>query len=248
MIAITMRQMMLPALGSSSMIRGYDRWARDVRFLRYIASVNAFELFARGAVAGFAMSAPVGPVNVLCVSRTLTKSWFSGAVSGLGAASADTIYGSIAGFSITFVIQFLLKEQNQLRLYGGILLVVIGLLYCFKRPEALEASGKKESAHSDFVSSFVLDLTNPTAVLSFLALLAVLGLSEKRAAWLTLIMIGGIFAGSMAWWLLLVGITHRFRDKFNDRALFWMNRIAGVAIGGFGVVMIWLGASGKHPS
>jgi threonine/homoserine/homoserine lactone efflux protein len=204
--------------------------------------MNAIELFVRGIIAGVAISAPVGPVNVLCVSRTIAKGWRAGVVSGLGAAAADTFYGSIAGFSISIVIGFLIREQSKLRLFGGILLVLLGIWYYFKKPESLSKRGQDKADHSDFVTTFLLNLTNPTTVLSFLAVLAVLGLSEHRAAWLTLVMIGGIFAGSMAWWLLLTGVTNRFRERFDDRAMMWMNRIGGLAIGAFGVVMFVLGS------
>jgi|ERR1700722_10001096 threonine/homoserine/homoserine lactone efflux protein len=202
--------------------------------------MHAIELFLRGIAAGFAISAPVGPVNVLCVSRTIAKGWWAGIVSGFGAASADTLYGSIAGFSISIVIGFLLRQQSKLRLFGGILLVLLGIWYYFKRPAPLSES--KGADHSDFVTTFLLNLTNPTTVLSFLAVLAVLGLSEQRPAWLTLIMVGGIFIGSMGWWLILTGITNHFRERFNDRAMLWMNRIGGIAIGAFGVVMFILGS------
>jgi len=202
--------------------------------------MHAIQLLLRGIAAGFAISAPVGPVNVLCVSRTITKGWRAGIVSGLGAAAADTFYGSIAGFSINIVIGFLIREQSTLRLYGGILLVLLGFWYYFKRPASL--SNNKGADHSDFVTTFLLNLTNPTTVLSFLAVLAVLGLSEHRPAWLTLIMVAGIFGGSMGWWLILTGITNHFRERFNDRAMLWMNRIGGIAIGAFGVVMFLLGS------
>jgi threonine/homoserine/homoserine lactone efflux protein len=204
--------------------------------------MHAIELFLRGIAAGFAISAPVGPVNVLCVSRTITKGWWAGIVSGAGAAAADTFYGAIAGFSISIVISFLIREQSKLRLFGGILLVLLGIWYYRKRPDSLSKQGKGSADHSDLVTTFLLNLTNPTTVLSFLAILAVLGLSEHRAAWLTLVMVGGIFLGSMAWWLILTGITNHFRERFNDRAMLWMNRIGGVAIGAFGVVMFLLGS------
>jgi len=205
--------------------------------------MQGIELLLRGAAAGFAISAPVGPVNVLCASRTLTKGWLAGLISSLGAAAADTFYGAIAGFSISMVINFLIREQWRLRFYGGLLLILIGVWYFFRRPRPLAKDGEGEATHSDFVTTLLLNLTNPTTVLSFLAVLAVLGLSERRPPLLTLLMIGGIFAGSMIWWLILIGLIYKLRDKFNDRALFWMNRIGGMAIGAFGLIMILLGAS-----
>src|SRR3982074_89939 len=99
--------------------------------------VDALELLIRGLLAGLFIAAPVGPVNVLCISRTLKKGWAAGVVSGLGAATADSMYGCIAGFSITFVIQFLIREEFWIRLVGGILLVMIGVSYYFKQPQSL---------------------------------------------------------------------------------------------------------------
>ena len=81
---------------------------------------------------------------------------------------------------------------------------------------------------------------NPTTVLSFLAVLASLGLGREAAKWLTLLLVLGIFCGSMLWWIVLTAIVNRFRDRFNDRSMLWMNRIAGVAIGGFGVLAFLL--------
>jgi threonine/homoserine/homoserine lactone efflux protein len=207
--------------------------------------LEPIELLVRGAAAGIAISAPVGPVNVLVASRTLTKGKFSGLVSGLGAAAADTFYGAIAGFSISFIIHFLLKEESKLRFFGGLLLILIGIWYYHRRPRPLAKDSEDEAAHSDFVTTLLLNLTNPTTVLSFLAVLAVLGLSERRPAGLTMILIGGIFAGAMAWWLFLIVLTNSFRDKFDDRAVLKMNRLGGVAIGLFGLVMVILGISGK---
>jgi threonine/homoserine/homoserine lactone efflux protein len=207
--------------------------------------MESIELLLRGAAAGFAISAPVGPVNVLCASRTPTKGWYAGFVSSLGAAAADTFYGAIAGFSISIVIGFLIREESKLRFFGGILLILLGIWYYFRRPQSLSKDGEGEATHSDFVTTFLLNLTNPTTVLSFLAVLAVSRLSGSRPAPLTLVMIGGIFAGSMAWWLILIGMINYFRDKFNDRSMFWMNRIGGMAIAAFGTVMLVLGLSGK---
>ncbi len=199
-----------------------------------------YELPIRGIATGLIIAAPVGPVNVLCIQRTIGKSWKSGLVSGLGAAAADTIYGAIAGFSITLVIDFLLREQFWIRVLGGALLIVIGVMYYVRKPQTI-GRNKDESSHSDFVSTFLLTLTNPTTVLSFIAVLATLGMREQRAAGATLLLVGGIFCGSMMWWTLLTGVVNRLRREITRRTMLWMNRIAGLAIGGFGIVNIILG-------
>jgi threonine/homoserine/homoserine lactone efflux protein len=194
------------------------------------------ELLIGGLIVGLMIAVPVGPVNILCIHRTIQAGWRAGVISGLGAAAADMLYGGVAGFSITLVIQFLVREQFWIRFFGGILLVVIGIWYFFKRPQSLNAQKQdRGSAYSDMRAAFLLTLTNPTTVLSFLALLAALGMGDRRHWWLTVFLVGGIFCGSMVWWIVLSTIVNLFRDRFNDRILLWMNRFAGLAIGGFGI-------------
>jgi threonine/homoserine/homoserine lactone efflux protein len=200
-----------------------------------------YELLLRGAVAGLAISAPVGPVNVLCVSRTIAGGRRAGLISGLGAAAADTIYGAVAGFSISVIIGLLVRNEFWIRLVGGILLIAIGCRYYVKRPSPPKARSSNR-AHSDFATSFFLNLTNPTTILSFLAILAGLGMRHRREWWLTLLVIGGIFVGAMVWWGLLALLAGRYRERFSTRGMLWMNRIAGLAIGGFGLVMLILAA------
>jgi threonine/homoserine/homoserine lactone efflux protein len=203
------------------------------------------ELPIRGLAAGLIIAAPVGPVNVLCIRRTIEKGWRSGIVSGLGATLADTLYGAVAGFSITLVIQFLLREEFWIRLIGGIILVGIGVIYYFRSPGSLEGE-QEESANSDFVSALLLTLTNPTTVLSFLAVLATLGLGRHRPLWQTSLLVAGIFAGSMTWWTILISAVNLLRGKVTDRTMRWMNRVAGIAIGGFGLVNVLLSRGHRH--
>lgn len=202
--------------------------------------MDSLELLFKGVLAGFAISAPVGPVNVLCFSRTVSKGRMAGLISGLGAATADTIYGGMAGFSISFIIVFLLHEEFWIRLFGGMLLIAIGIRYYFKKPESLEDEKQKQATHSDYISALLLNLTNPTTVLSFLAVLAALGMGQHKSWWLKLLLVGGIFCGAMIWWIAVVLAGSHFRGRFDDRATLWMNRIAGLAIGAFGIVTLVL--------
>jgi threonine/homoserine/homoserine lactone efflux protein len=204
------------------------------------------ELLIGGIIAGLMIAMPVGPVNILCISRTIEAGWKSGVLSGLGAAAADMLYGGIAGFSITLVVQFVLREQFWIRFFGGILLVAIGISYFFKRPAPLSAQKHdRTSAYSDIRSTFLLTLTNPTTVLSFLALLAALGMGDQRRWWSTVFLVAGIFCGSMVWWIVLSGIVNHFRDRFSDRNLLLMNRLAGLAIGGFGIAAFVLSRTSR---
>ncbi|MGA2722722.1 MAG: LysE family translocator [Bryobacteraceae bacterium] len=200
----------------------------------------------RGLTAGLIIAAPVGPVNLLCIRRTLEKGWKSGLVSGLGAALADTLYGAIAGFGLSLVIQLLIREEFWIRTIGGVFLVGIGVVYYRKPARSLHAGDDDSSANSDFASAFVLNLTNPTTVLSYLAVLATLGLGRERPLWQTSLLVAGIFCGSMTWWTILVSTANRLRSKITDRTMRWMNHVAGIAIGVFGLVNVLLSRGHRH--
>lgn len=201
-----------------------------------------WEVLFKGLAAGLAISTSVGPVNVLCLSRTLTKGRKAGLISGFGAATADTIYGAIAGFSIQWVVGFLLREENWIRLFGGTLLIALGVYYYLRRPKGLRETREEKTTQSDWVSAFFLNLTNPTTVLSFMAVLTALGFAE-RSWWQGLTLVLGIFGGAMLWWTTLAAVVDHFRDQLSDGFTVWMNRVAGVAIGGFGVVTLALSHS-----
>ncbi len=203
-------------------------------------------LAIRGLAAGLMVAAPVGPVNLLCIRRTLAKGWKSGIVSGVGAALADTLYGAIAGFSISLVIQLLIREQFWIRIVGGILLMGIGVVYYCKPPQPLEAGEDNSPTNSDLVSAFLLNVTNPTTVLSFLAVLAALGVGGQRLLWQTTLLVAGIFCGSMIWWTILVSAANRLRSRVTDRAIRWMDHVAGIAIGGFGLLNVFLSWGSRH--
>ena len=208
--------------------------------------MNILELILRGVLVGLIITAPVGPVNVLCVHRTITRGWRSGMVSGFGSALADGIYATIAGFSISLVIDFLMKEIFWIRLFGGIVLILLGIWYYFRPLKKEDNSQKRDKDAEDTASTFFLTLTNPTTVLSFLAVLAATGLGHSRAWYLTLLMVAAIFSGAMLWWFVLTGIADHFRDRFTDRSMVLMNRIGGIAIGIFGVIMLFLSRTRAH--
>ena len=196
-------------------------------------------LLLRGMACGLMIAAPVGPVNVICVQRTIARGWKAGLVSGFGSATADLLYGAVAAYSVSFVIAFLVREEFWIRLFGGIILIAIAAWYLSTKPQPMEQQ-EKESGHSDFVSTFLLTLTNPTTVLSYMAVLAVLRLAEPRNGLLTLFVVEGIFAGAMLWWLTIASVVNLIRDRFTDRTLFWVHRAGGIAIGLFGIITLVL--------
>jgi threonine/homoserine/homoserine lactone efflux protein len=190
----------------------------------------------KGFVIGFSIAAPVGPIGVLCIRRTLADGRASGLISGLGAATADAIYGCIAGFGLTFISNVLVSQQIWLRLVGGIFLCYLGLKTLFAKPAEEAAIAKGKGFVGAYVSTFFLTLTNPMTILSFVAIFAGLGLANTSGDYGAAgILVLGVFMGSALWWLLLSGGVGLFRGKFAPRGLQWVNRISGVIITGFGL-------------
>ena len=206
-------------------------------------------VFVKGLIAGFLIAAPVGPINVMCVRRTIVHGRLVGLISGLGAAAADTFFGAIAAFGLTFIHDFLMREKVWFGIGGAALLVVIGVRILLTKPpqEKKDDDEEKDPASllGDFTSTGFLTLTNPVTVLSFLAVFSAFGVqSEERslaASWMLLL---GVFLGSSLWWMLLTVTVGLFRDKFNRQGLRWANRIAGVMILAFAAVVLWKGATG----
>jgi threonine/homoserine/homoserine lactone efflux protein len=190
----------------------------------------------KGLAIGFSIAAPVGPIGVLCIRRTLTDGRASGLVSGLGAATADAIYGCIAGFGLAFISNFLVSQQVWLRLIGGVFLCYLGLKTLLAKPAEGVALGKGGSLLGAYASTFFLTLTNPMTIISFAAIFAGLGLAGTSGDYVSAgVLVTGVFTGSAMWWLILSGGVGIFREKFNSPGLRWVNRISGAAITGFGL-------------
>lgn len=193
----------------------------------------------KGFIVGFIIAAPVGPIGMLCIQRTLTKGQIYGLVTGLGAATADAFYGSIAGFGITFIANFLVSQQVLLRLLGGIFLCYLGVRTILSKTGEQRVLAEGKGLFSAYLSTFFLTVTNPLTILSFAAAFARLGTGMQSgdyvsATGLTL----GVFLGSATWWYFLSGSVNLFRLKFKFSGLQWVNRISGVIITGFGISVL----------
>ena len=190
----------------------------------------------KGGLIGFSIAAPVGPIGVLCIRRSLAEGRASGFVSGLGAASADAVYGSIAGFGLSFISGLLVSQQAWLRLVGGVFLFYLGMRTSLAQPVQRAASLKGDGLFKAYASTFFLTLTNPMTILSFAAIFAGLGLASSRGNYISAgLLVLGVFIGSAFWWLLLSGGVGAYRNKFPTSGLVWVNRISGVIIAGFGL-------------
>jgi threonine/homoserine/homoserine lactone efflux protein len=193
----------------------------------------------KGFIIGFSIAAPVGPIGVLCIRRTLTEGRTSGLVSGLGAATADAIYGCIAGFGLTFISTLLISQQVWLRLVGGLFLCYLGFKALLSRPAEDTVSAKTTGLMGAYVSTFFLTLTNPMTILSFAAIFAGLGIVNASGNYLSAgTLVFGVFSGSALWWLLLSGGVAFFQSKFNLHNLKWINKISGLVITLFGLYIL----------
>ena len=190
----------------------------------------------RGMIIGFSIAAPVGPIGVLCIRRTLAQGRAAGFVSGLGAASADAIYGSIAGFSLTLISGFLLTQQTWIRFVGGLFLCYLGGRAFLAAPAEQAPSPRARRLTGAYVSTLLLTLSNPMTILAFAAVFASLGIAEARGHYASAAaLVLGVFCGSALWWLALSSMASLFRERLDVRALRWVNRISGIVVTGFGL-------------
>jgi threonine/homoserine/homoserine lactone efflux protein len=191
-----------------------------------------FLFLLKGVAVGFVIAVPVGPVGVLCVRRTIFEGRLFGFLSGLGAASADTIFGIVAGFGLTVVSDLLLGYQDWLRLAGGLFLVYVGAGALRKRIVRCETPEKNaENLLSAYLSTFVLTITNPVTILAFLGIFAGVGFTgEEATLGRAAMLVAGVLLGSLIWWVGISLGAGVFRKSFGERHLVLLNRISGVIL------------------
>ena len=199
------------------------------------------DVFLRGLLIGFSIAAPVGPIGVLCIRRTLAEGRLAGFLSGMGAASADMFYGAVAAFGLTAIQDLLIGQSNWLRIVGGIFLLYLGVKTFFTKPSEEAAKSARGGLFGAYLTTFFLTITNPITILSFLAIFAGLRLGETDGNYLSAsVMVLGVFLGSAAWWLTLSTGVSFLREKFTPALLVWVNRLAGMLIFAFGIVALFL--------
>ena len=186
--------------------------------------------FLKGLIIGFAMAVPIGPIGVMCIRKTLAEGHTRGFIIGLGAATADAMYGSIAAFGLTFISDVIATQHFGLRLVGGGLLLFLGIrTFRAKRKVPAIPSDNKGMLRS-FASAFFLALTNPVTIFAFVAVFAAFGLGYRLSISSACILVLGVFTGSCLWFLGLGYVATLFREKLDAEGLIWVNRISGVLI------------------
>ncbi|GAB4548342.1 MAG: LysE family transporter [Anaerolineae bacterium] len=195
--------------------------------------------FVRGALLGFAIAAPVGPIGVLCIKRSLNEGWRIGFISGLGAATADMFYGAVAVLGLTVIASFLVGISTPLRLFGGAFLLYLGVKTLLSKPAHESAKVvASRNAWGAYLSTLMLTLTNPLTILSFTGLFA--GLTAPNELLVSLLLVLGVFTGSAAWWFLLSGVVgYLLHGRLDWGVLVWVNRLSGVVILIFAVVILF---------
>lgn len=203
-------------------------------------------LFVKGLAIGFLIAAPVGPINVLCVRRTLVHGQLAGIVSGLGAAAADTIFGAVAAFGVIFITDFLFAHHLALSLIGGAFLLVLGIRTLLKPPPDLTGDRDPTGLVADFTSTFLLTLTNPITIFSFLGVYVAFGIhADSRVDIGDWLLLSGVFLGSTSWWLLITAAASFFRARFSTVGLVWANRVAGIVILCFAALVFYEAWDGR---
>jgi threonine/homoserine/homoserine lactone efflux protein len=196
-------------------------------------------LFFRGLLLGFAIAAPVGPIGLLVIQRTLNEGRLVGLLSGLGAATADAIYGAMAAFGLSLLTAFLVEQQMWLGLAGGLFLCYLGVRIVTAPPAERVAAVESRGLLGAWSTTLALTLTNPMTILAFVAIFAGAGLATSGGdTTAALLLVTGVFLGSAAWWLLLSGGVSLLRGFVNAQTLRWINWIAGGVIVAFGAFAI----------
>lgn len=195
-------------------------------------------LFWQGMLIGFSIAAPVGPIGLLCIRRSIAQGAGYGFVSGLGAATADTLYGAIAVFGLTMIANLLNSFQSLLQLCGGVFLFYLGYHTYFAGAAKQPATAENGDLVGAYISVLFLTLTNPLTLLVFLSIFAGLGIGPGTGDYFTAaIFVVGVFGGSALWWLLLSGTVGFFRANFTQRQMILINKVSGIIIGCFAIVV-----------
>ena len=197
----------------------------------------------KGFAVGMCASAPIGPIAILVVQKSLSKGHKAGFVSGLGASVVDTLYASIAIFALAFAQQFIEAHHNMILLVGGGVLITVGISMAFSNPfRKLRADGEPSVSPKDFGQAVALGISNPMAIFVMFALFAFFGLADNAPhTWTVTPIILAVSAGSVTYWFLVSWLLSRFHGSFRMRTILWISRITGALIVIIGIALLGQG-------
>lgn len=198
----------------------------------------------KGFLVGICASAPLGPVAILMVQKSLSKGHKAGFVSGLGATVSDTTYAMIAIFALAIVQRFIEDHQNMILLVGGVVLVLVGISMAFSNPFRNKKRRKRDMTASpkDFGQAVAMAFSNPGAIFIMFTLFAFFGLAKTSPqSWKVAPIILSVSAGSVTYWFCMSWLISRFSNRISMKTVVWINRIAGALVVIVGVALFGQG-------
>ncbi len=198
-------------------------------------------IFLHGLLIGLLASIPLGPIGVLCIQRTINKKFLSGLFSGFGAATADTVFATIALFFYSIVLPYIEKHIHLIKIIGGVLIIAIGLKLFFERgaQQIRRNRHSKRNLIRDYFSIFGLTISNPAYILVFFGWFAAFKIGDYHFTFAThILMLVGVLLGAATWWTILTVIVNVLRKKFTVRHIFYINKSAGLVISALGLLAI----------
>lgn len=187
----------------------------------------------RGFIVGIGASLPLGPIGVMCIQKTLSKGRLSGMATGLGATLSDTFFAALAILSLALIQDFVNTNRDFVVLLGGAVVTAIGFKIFYTNPvKQIRQNKGGKKLFEDFISAFIMTITNPGAIFLILGLFAFSGLKvDSTSSWKIIISaLTGVFFGAISWWFILSTSINTFRTKIRLRQLFLINRVAGIII------------------
>lgn len=198
----------------------------------------------KGFIVGLGASIPLGPLGVLCVQKTLSKGRNSGFITGLGASFSDTLYAAISLLGLAFIENLIDRNRDIVMIIGGAIIIYIGIRIFFTNPiKQIRQKNTNKKHVQDFIEAFLMTVTNPGAIFLILGLLAAVGINindnEVRPSVVVILL--GVFMGTVTWWFTLSTGINVFRKKFRIRQLVMINRVSGAIMGVLGVIAMFDG-------
>jgi len=196
--------------------------------------MEQLEVFLSALLIGLSIAAPVGPIGLLTIQRSLEHGPRAGLATGLGAAAADAVYGAVGAFGVTWLVQALVAARVPLALFGGAFL--LWMAWQLLRAPVAERAASAAPAKNGwqyFATTFVLTLSNPATIISFIAIFGAMAGRTRVAAPLTMVL--GVLVGSALWWLFLSGAVGRLRERFDARWRRRVNLLSAAILAGFAV-------------
>lgn len=194
----------------------------------------------KGFAVGMCASAPIGPIAILVVQKSLSKGHKAGFVSGLGACVVDTLYASIAIFALAFAQSFIDDHQNIILVVGGVVLAIVGVSMAFSDPfRKMKADGESSVSPKDFGQAVAMGISNPMAIFVMLALFAFFGIAnDEPHNWRVAPLILSVSLGSATYWFSMSWLISRFRNRFRMRTILWISRITGAIVVIIGIALL----------